>query len=774
MRLGVPRDADSLGRPPLCGVWNFFPPTDHSGKGGRSLALRATSQHIAFLLALLLLAPRFVAGDELPEKLQQLSRKYLESGAAADREALASYTDQVRSAELQGLARFALGVGDYFAKDYEAAGLQLKLASEDPRLLGDYARYYRARSLVESENHAGAAWVLVDFQTRYAASRLVAAAVRMRAESLIRAELPAQAREAIEAAKKVLSEPVRLYLLGRIEELGGGLGQAVENYRRVYYHYPFSEQAPEAEERLDALRRRMGPAYPGVTADWRLVRAEALFDAARYSEAHSEFQLAAKTLKGKEADRARVGIGACDYERLRTTNAYNLLNSLKVSDAEADARRLYYLAQCARRKNRPSEFESRLNEFRQKYPQSPWYEEALFALGNYYLLEHDTRRYGKYYELAARTFPKGAHASKSHWKVCWRAYLENDPRARPLLEEHLALYPWSEQATAAAYWLGRLAEKGGDEALAKDLYAGLDRYFPHYYYSLLARQRLGEIGLPNGKTQPLAAKFFQGVAGPRPLADEMRGETRELLHRGRLLFELGLGEQAERELLTGDYRSSDAHHIGLELFRQTSARDAYYRGLRYMKRYGFGYLRMPLESRPRGFWESLFPLPWGDELLARAEPHELDPYLVAGLIRQESEFNPRARSRAGARGLMQIMPATGRGLARRLGIQPFSTGQLYQPELSLRLGTFHLKQVFDRYPNELEISLAAYNAGEHRAAKWIQWGDFDEPGKFVETIPFTETRGYVQSVLRNADIYRRLYGGDAPQRPSVAHVGDGN
>jgi soluble lytic murein transglycosylase len=723
------------------------------------------------LLALLLFAPRFAAGEELPEKLQQLSRKYLETGAAADREALASYTEQARSAELQGFARFALGVGDYFARNYEAAAQQLNLAPEDPRLLGDYARYYRARSLVELENHAGAAWVLADFQTRYAGSRLVPAAGQLRAESLIRAELPDKARETLEAAKKVLSEPTRLYLLGRTEELSGALDKAVDDYRRVYYYYPLSERASDAEERLNALRRRMGPGYPGPPAEWRLARAEALFAAARYSEAHSEFQLAAKTLTGKDADRARVGMGACDYGRMRTTNAYNRLRSLKVSDPESDARRLYYLVECARRKDRTREFESLFDEFKKKYPQSRWYEEALFALGNYYLLENDSRRYGKYYELVARTFPKGEHAALAHWKICWRAYLEHDPRARPLLEEHLALYPWSQQATAAAYWLGRLAEKGGDEALAKDLYAGLDHHFPHYYYSLLARQRLGEIGLPEGNRQPLAAKFFEKVAGPRVLTEAMRDETRELLRRGRLLFELGLGEQAEHELLTSDYRKSDAHLIGLELFRQASARDAYYRGLRYMKRYGYGYLRMPLESMPRAFWESLFPLPWSDELMARVAPHELDPYLVAGLIRQESEFNPRARSRAGALGLMQIMPATGRGLAHRLGIQSFSTGELYRPDLSLRLGTFHLKQVFDRYQNELEISLAAYNAGEDRAAKWLQWGDFDEPGKFVETIPFTETRGYVQSVLRNADVYRRLYGGDNRRPPSVARAG---
>jgi soluble lytic murein transglycosylase len=735
--------------------------------------LRATSRHIAFLLAFLVLAPCFAAGDELPEKLQQLSRKYLETGAAPDRAALASYTEQVKSEELKRLARFALGAGDYFAANYESAAQQLDQASDDPRLLGDYARYYRARSLVETENHASAAWVLADFQTRYAGRRLVPAAMQMRAESLIRADLSDKARETLEAAKKVVSEPIRLYLLGRIEELGGALDKAVENYRRVYYHYPLAEKAAEAEERLIALRREMGAEYPDVAVDWRLMRAEALFGAGRYTDAQSEFQLAVKTAKGKQADQARVGAAACEYERQRTTNAYNQLLGLKLSDPESDARRLYYLVQCARRKNRPSEFDSRLEELKKKYPQSKWYEEALFALGNHYLLENDTRRYGKYYEAAARAFPKGEYAARAHWKVCWRAYLEGDPRARPLFEEHLALYPQSEQSTAAVYWLGRIAEKAGDAALARQLYAGLDHYFPHYYYSLLARRRLGEIGQPEGKAPPWAAAFFQRIGEPRALAEEMRAGTRELLRRGRLLFELALDEQAESELRTGDYRASDAHHIGLELFRQTSARDAYYRGLRYMKRYGYGYLRMPLESMPRAFWEGLFPLPWGDKLLARAAPHELDPYLVAGLIRQESEFNPRARSRAGALGLMQIMPATGRGLARSLGIPSFSTAQLYLPDLSLRLGTLHLKQVFERYENELELSLAAYNAGEHRAAKWIQWGDFDEPGKFVETIPFTETRGYVQSVLRNADVYRRLYGGDNAQQPSVAHAGSG-
>jgi soluble lytic murein transglycosylase len=107
---------------------------------------------------------------------------------------------------------------------------------------------------------------------------------------------------------------------------------------------------------------------------------------------------------------------------------------------------------------------------------------------------------------------------------------------------------------------------------------------------------------------------------------------------------------------------------------------------------------------------------------------------------------------------MQVMPSTGKAIFQQLGIPGFSASKLRDPDVSLRLGTYHLKEVIDRFNGSLELALAAYNAGASRADEWITWGNFEEPAEFVETIPFTETRGYVQSVLRNRDMYRRLYG----------------
>jgi soluble lytic murein transglycosylase len=180
--------------------------------------------------------------------------------------------------------------------------------------------------------------------------------------------------------------------------------------------------------------------------------------------------------------------------------------------------------------------------------------------------------------------------------------------------------------------------------------------------------------------------------------------------------------------------------------------------MRYIKRYAGGYLYMPIESAPMDFWKFAFPIPYREDLERYSKQNGLDPFLLAALIRQESEFNPTVVSRANARGLTQIMPSTGRELSRRLKIAPYTTAKLFEPGMNLRLGAFYLKSIADGLGGRWEAALAAYNAGLSRARSWSSWGEFREPAEFIETVPFTETREYIQTVLRNADMYRRLYG----------------
>jgi len=170
-----------------------------------------------------------------------------------------------------------------------------------------------------------------------------------------------------------------------------------------------------------------------------------------------------------------------------------------------------------------------------------------------------------------------------------------------------------------------------------------------------------------------------------------------------------------------------------------------------------------LAGDPGGNWDlrllrAAFPFPYREEIVTTAEAAGVDPFLVAGLIRQESLFLPDIRSRAGAVGLMQIMPATGQGLARQEGLRAFQTSHLEDPALNVRLGTRYLVEQLQRWDGRVTDALSAYNAGPSRIARWRSAPTYGDPDLFVERIPFAETRGYVKSVTLNWSLYAALYG----------------
>jgi soluble lytic murein transglycosylase len=170
-------------------------------------------------------------------------------------------------------------------------------------------------------------------------------------------------------------------------------------------------------------------------------------------------------------------------------------------------------------------------------------------------------------------------------------------------------------------------------------------------------------------------------------------------------------------------------------------------------------LREQGEAWSRELLEVVYPFPYRALITSRAEELGLDPYLVAGLIRQESAFVPAIGSSAGAIGLMQIMPATGRQLARALGPRGYRTESLRTAEVNVHLGTRYLADLMERYDGDLPIVLSAYNAGPTRANRWRRFPEAEDPHRFTERIPFGETRGYVKNVVRNRALYRWLYEG---------------
>jgi soluble lytic murein transglycosylase len=155
-------------------------------------------------------------------------------------------------------------------------------------------------------------------------------------------------------------------------------------------------------------------------------------------------------------------------------------------------------------------------------------------------------------------------------------------------------------------------------------------------------------------------------------------------------------------------------------------------------------------------WLAAYALPFEKSIRRWSARAKLDPMLVAGLIRQESAFEPEARSSANAIGLMQLLPETARRLAKEAKVR-YTRAQLVDPDYNVRLGTAYFADLRKQF-GSVEAALAAYNAGEDRVTLWTAGQSYRETAEFVDSIPFTETRQYVQIVVRNADIYRRLYG----------------
>jgi soluble lytic murein transglycosylase len=157
-------------------------------------------------------------------------------------------------------------------------------------------------------------------------------------------------------------------------------------------------------------------------------------------------------------------------------------------------------------------------------------------------------------------------------------------------------------------------------------------------------------------------------------------------------------------------------------------------------------------------WITLFyPQPHRELVYATAYEFNIDPNLVFAVIRAESKYQTGARSSVGARGLMQIMPETAQWAARQMHMTDFSTEDLHDPEINIRMGCWYLNDLNRQFDGRMPIVAAAYNAGSGKAKEWITSGQWDGTEKDLDNIPFAETRQYVHNVLKNYQAYRAIY-----------------
>lgn len=329
------------------------------------------------------------------------------------------------------------------------------------------------------------------------------------------------------------------------------------------------------------------------------------------------------------------------------------------------------------------------------------------------------------------------------WTTGWKQFAGGRyASALTTWAELATLYPESREARAGSYWTGRALERLGRRDQALTTFRSVAATDTTDFYRRHALARLG----------PAAATI-----GPAPALPLEAWPAEPRLDRARLLTDLGLDRLALEEVQhLGDGLSPRAKDalVGLAMSRQGRRRES----IPYLRRAfpalgGARQAGVPEQAR-----RLYYPLEFASEVTTLAEQAGLEPTLVYGVIRQESAFDLSALSHAGARGLMQLMPGTGRETAKRLGL-PFSVARLADPAFNLTLGTTYLSNVLDLFNGREELALAGYNGGPYRIQRlWRQAGPAAEVDAFLEGLAIEESRTYVKRVLLFADSYRQLYG----------------
>jgi soluble lytic murein transglycosylase len=544
------------------------------------------------------------------------------------------------------------------------------------------------------------------------------------------------------------------FALGRAYATLGQTAKAADALGNVYYSMP---TAPEADAAFTELKRL--PSVPPATPAQRKTRADLLMKAKRYNDAVDDYRDLATHASPEERPAAELALADALYRSGRNREAKSELTMLASTTGEQNAQRLYILGEVAFASGDNETFYRTVDELRQAAPTSSWLEQALLSVANLHLVHHEYDQALDAFRELQQRFPKGARASYAHWKAAWLTLrFGRNEEAKKQFDEQIGMYPGGNETSAALYWRARLAEEDNQPGMARAYYQKLSDRFRNYYYAELGRERLQKLPQvpdPPGEYALLdhipPLEHGEKVTLEEAPSDDLHLQKAELLGNG------GLVDLAVRELQAA--ASADGGNWGpaetAQLFTDTGHYD---RAIEVMKRSIPSYFAVDIPTLPRAYWDALFPRPYWPDLKKFSLNNGLDPYLVASLIRQESEFNPLAVSRANAVGLMQLLPKTGKTVAHQVSLKHYTPAQLFTPAVNLQLGTRYFRGMVDKFGGSFEHALAAYNAGSDRVEDWMGQGKYRDSAEFVESIPFTETREYVQAIMRNAAVYKQLYG----------------
>ena len=709
-------------------------------------------------------APEITAAtpeDEAAQReLSSLARSLHNAGLGAY-EKLSAFAGKNAGNIWGARAALALGYDDY-SKNHAQQALAWFTKAKSDALLGDYVLFWNAQTQRVLKHNAEAFTALQTIQRDDPNTAIKEQFLEALAPSAMEAGRPRVAVEALEAYPATTAKPALLLLRAQAYKAARQFFRAAKDYQLLYYKNPLSDEGKTAASALPQMKSTLGGEYPVPSVELQEERAQIFYNQHKWKEARSEFEKLGASLKDP-AHRQHAQLRAAQA-RVQLKGSPSLVSSLAITDPEVDAERMFVYAQLERSAKKESDMLADSEQLVQKYSASKWSEEALMMVGNYYWVELDRAKAVSYYQRVVDNFPAGKYTFFCEWRTAWIAYLDHQPFADDKLIAFLRKYPTSADAPDALYWLGRNAERSGNPGHARAYFrAAVDR-FPQTYFGRTAAARLDKMS-PGDEDAPDFLAAIPPAPALRPFDEPIPAAAQDRWVRAQALRIIAFDASAELELKSAFYATGSPRLL-FEAAQAAFDQGHFAAGMSYGRLIVPNFDSRKFSDVPVNVWKTLYPLPYEGSLRREAARNNFDPMIAAGLIRQESTFQADAVSHANAIGLMQVLPKTGKLLAKQLKVRYVKT-KLFDPEYNLELGMLYVAEL-QRATGAPEYALAAFNAGEDRIAAWRAERNYEEIPELVESIPFTETRDYVQIVLRNAEIYRTVYGAGATPASTAA------
>jgi len=622
--------------------------------------------------------------------------------------------------------------------------------------LADYSLYMQGVAAQRLEQRADAetafARLLRDFpQSVHApAAHLALGQLRLGEDRLDEARPLLDA--AVDAPDRGTAREARL-ALAEVDERSGDAPAAQAQLLRVRREAAGTPAGRTAKAHLQSLRTQypsLRPSGAALLDEGRLLLAERDFAAAEATAATAlastggPDRLAALRLR---AD-AEYGQGRVDAA---VATLQQVVDTAPASDAAPEA--LFRMATILWNRDRDAPALDAFEALQRRYPRHARVPETLYAVGRIHQQAGRTVAAIATYDELVRRAPSTKLAAEARWRIGWIHYGQRNWAAAAS-----AFARVGGRDESASYWQARALEHAGQAAAARALYHDLVRRNPTGYYAMWAEERLdadtvAPLALTGARSRVVNLtgddeSGDRGTTSTTPPTDAFH------LSRADELRRVGLPDLARRELQAVERANGHDATVLDYLVRTYPAAHGYADALRVMRQLGNNSTLSPAQRE-----RVLYPLAFWPAVSREADGQSLDPLLVLGLIRQESLFDPAARSPADARGLMQLLPSTAARVAAA-GTADGPAPDLNDPDVNIRLGSRYLRSLLDRYDGDALKSVAAYNGGESAVDRWQrQFGD-RAPDEFVESITYRETRDYVKKVVANYRAYQRLYVAD--------------